>query len=81
MKLLTQCIVFPEGDTQEISWRLRINQIVDLNGKPLQPPLRTVRMIVYRVFRISTTESRNEDMTHYHLELVNVDELVEYLSP
>lgn len=68
-------IIFPEGDSQEISHRLRVNQMVDINGSPLPLPLPTTKMIVYRVYKISTDSNRNEDITNYYLEQVSVNEL------
>jgi hypothetical protein len=68
-------IVFPDGDSQEIENRLKPNQLVDLNGNPLGLPLPTVRMIVYRVWKISTRTERKCEQTMYHLELVKRPEL------
>ena len=73
-------IIFPEGDSQEISHRLRINQMVDINGNPLSLPLSTSKMIVYRVYKISTDSNRNEDITNYHLEQVSVNELDDFVN-
>ena len=75
MTLYARRILYPEGDSQEISHRLGINQLVDLNGNPLLLPLKTDRMIVYRVFKISTEILVGEEITNYHLELVRRDEL------
>jgi hypothetical protein len=75
MRLTTRRLVYPEGDVQEIEHRLSINELVDLNGAPLELPLPTARMIVYRVFRICTQNLTGEDITDYHLELVWRDEL------
>ena len=60
-----------------ISHRLTINQVVDLNGLPLEPPLPTDRMIVYRVYKITTDVSVGEEVTNYHLDLIRRDELTE----
>lgn len=67
-------VVYPEGDAQEIPHLLRINQLVDLNGTPLAVPP-AARMIVYRVFRMSTDVRKGEETVSYHLELVRRDEL------
>jgi len=75
MHLTTRRIVYPEGDAQEITHALRVNQLVDLNGVPLIPPLPTARMIVYRVYKMHTRSSRGEDIIDYHLELVTRPEL------
>ncbi len=68
-------IVYPEGDSLEIEHRLQVNQLVDLNGNPLSPPLPTARMIAYRVWKISTRSERGSEETSYHLELVTRPEL------
>ena len=73
-------IIFPEGDSQEISHRLSINQMVDINGNPLSLPLPTSMMIVYRVYKISADSNRNEDITNYHLEQVSVNELDDFVK-
>jgi hypothetical protein len=73
-------IVFPEGDTQEINGRLAINQLVDLNGNPLGLPLPTNRMIVFRVFRISTDEFKGGNATYHYLEQVSAGELLEHVE-
>ena len=79
MTTYTYLLVYPDGDVQEAARQLQINQIVDLNGFPLTPPLRTLRMIVYRVFRITRDEHRGEAVTRYHLELVKREEMLEYV--
>jgi hypothetical protein len=71
-------IVYPEGDTQEISGRLSINQLVDVNGGPLSLPLPTNRMIVFRVARINTREHKGGSETYHYLELMSAGELAEY---
>lgn len=78
MTIRTLLIVYPEGDTQEVERELRINQIVDLNGNPLEIPIPTLRMIAYRVYRVSTRESLGELTTLYHLELLTREQLIEY---
>jgi hypothetical protein len=77
MTLEEHFIVYPEGDTQEISHRLRFNQVVDLNGNPLRIPLPTVKMIAYRVYKITREENRGENISFYHLSLLHRDELLE----
>ena len=71
----TRFIVYPEGDTREIGHALRVNELVDLNGNPLAPPLPTARMIVYRVWKITTAAERHEQSVSYHLEQVARPEL------
>ncbi len=71
----TAIIEYPEGDTREIEHDLRVNQLVDLNGFPLQLPLPSARMIVYRVWKVSTRAERYTEEIVYHLELVTRPEL------
>ena len=73
-------IVFPEGDTQEIQGRLSINQLVDLNGNPLELPLPTNRMIVFRVVKIKTNEYKGGSGTYHFLEQVSARVLNEYVE-
>ena len=77
MEIKSKQILYPEGDVQEISHKLTINQLVDLNGYPLTLPLKTTKMIVYRVHKISTRSFKGEEVTSYFLELVRRDELEE----
>jgi hypothetical protein len=67
----TREIVFPEGDSQEIPHALRVNQLVDLNGYPLDLPL-TKRQIVYRVRKMTTGSHRNGEVVSYYLEQVEL---------
>ena len=71
----TITIVYPEGDSREIEHDLRVNQLVDLNGNPLSLPLQSARMIVYRVWKVTTQAERHEESVFYHLELVTRPEL------
>jgi hypothetical protein len=71
----TTTIVYPEGDSREIEHGLHVNQLVDLNGNPLVPPLPSSRMIVYRVWKVETRAERNTEELVYHLELVTRPEL------
>ena len=77
MHLTTRQIIYPGGDSQEIERILSINQLVDINGFPLAPPLPTTRMIVYRVFRISTESLKGEDIIRYYLDQLLRDEMEE----
>jgi len=78
MRIPLRIIVFPEGDRQEIPHTLRFNQLVDINGNPIPLPLSTTKMIAYRVFKITSESTRNEDITEYHLEIVRPAELSEF---
>ena len=73
-------IVYPEGDTQEIHGRLTLNQLVDLNGNPLDLPLQTNRMIVFRVVKIKTNEYKGGTETYHFLEQLSARELIEYVE-
>jgi len=75
MTIETHWLVYPDGDRQETEVRLRIDQLVDMNGYSLRLPLRDPQIIAYRVFRIRNVESRGELNTLYYLELVPVYEL------
>lgn len=78
MITLARRILYPEGDSREIPHTLRINQLVDLNGNPLVLPLQTSKIIAYRVFKITMQSTRNENITNYHLELMNRIDLTHY---
>jgi hypothetical protein len=71
-------IVFPEGDVQEISRRIPIYEIVDINGNRLPLPLPTNRIIAYRVGRIKTNENKGGNETFHFLELLSAEELTPY---
>ena len=73
-------IVYPEGDTQEIRGRLPLNQLVDLNGNPLELPLQTNRMIVFRVAKIRTNDHKGGNETYHYLEQVSARELLEHVE-
>jgi hypothetical protein len=73
--LRTRVVSYPEGDDREIEHELKVNQLVDLNGSPLPLPLPTSRMIVYRVWKVSTRQERHTEEITYHLELVTRPEL------
>jgi hypothetical protein len=72
-------IVYPEGDSQEIDGPLRINEMVDLNGRPLVLPLTTSRLIAFRVVKIATRRTRNEEIREHFLELIPAHELDEFV--
>ena len=73
-------IIFPEGDSQEIQGRLRLNQLVDVNGNPLELPLQTNRMVVFRVAKISVNEYKGGNETYHYLEQLSAQELMEYVE-
>jgi hypothetical protein len=55
-----------------------LNQIVDVNGRPLPLPLPGNRMIAFRVARVRTKESKGSMETYHYLELLSAQELLEY---
>jgi hypothetical protein len=73
-------IVFPEGDIQEVPGRLSLNELVDVNGDELSLPLRTNRMIVFRVARIKVEENKGGNETYHFLELMSAEELLPHTA-
>jgi len=73
-------IEFPEGDTQEIRGRLRLNELVDVNGNPLPLPLPTNRMVVFRVAKIRTNDYKGGSEIFHYLEQLSAEELLEYVE-
>lgn len=73
-------IVYPEGDTQEIQGRLMLNQLVDVNGNPLDLPLPTNRMVVFRVAKVTTNDYKGGSETYHYLEQVSARELLEFVD-
>jgi hypothetical protein len=71
-------IVYPEGESQEIEAPLRIDELVDLNGRPLPLPLPGPRIIAYRVVKIRHTEERGIHAVLHYAELVPAAELIAY---
>jgi hypothetical protein len=71
-------IVYPDGDSQELEAPLRIDELVDLNGRTLRPPLPTAKMIAYRVVRIRHKEERGIHAVLHYVELVPATELLHW---
>jgi len=80
MFMKSNFIIYPEGDVQEIEHSLSINELVDLNGNPLQLPLPTTKMIVYRVYKINVKTPKGEEIRQHYIELVNTYELGQYVQ-
>jgi hypothetical protein len=78
MTLYSQRILFPEGDWQEAPVPLTLDSVVDINGYPQSRPLPGQRMLVYRVYRISTLQEIGEEIRCYHLIQLDRNELDEY---
>lgn len=70
----TRVIVYPEGDFIEIEHDLRVNEIVDINGNPIRLPIPTPKMIVFRVYRKSTSDTNNGPVIRYYLEQLSLSE-------
>ena len=79
MTLYEYYMVFPDGDTQEISGTLTIGSLYDMNGNRLTPPLPTNKMIVYQVSGKRTREERGIVATYYTMEQLDVFELHVYI--
>jgi hypothetical protein len=73
-------IVYPEGESQEIEAPLRIDELVDLNGRGLPLPLKSPRIIAYRIIKIRHIEERGMHSILHYVELVPAHELVAYCS-
>jgi hypothetical protein len=73
-------IVFPEGDIQEVSGRISLNELVDVNGRELELPLATNKMIVFRVARVKVEENKGGNETFHFLELMSAEELLAYTA-
>ena len=77
MTIYSRRIIFPEGDWQEAPVQLSLEDVVDVNGRPLPVPLPSPRMLAYRVFRISTRQEIGEEIRCYYLAQLTPGELSE----
>jgi len=73
-------VVYPDGDTQEIQGRLSLNQLVDVNGNPVDLPLPTNRMVVFQVAKVKTNDYKGGSETYHYLEQLSAEELLEYVE-
>lgn len=71
-------IVYPGGELQELEGALRIDELVDLNGRPHPLPLRSPRVIAYRVVKVRHSEERGTHAVFHYVELVPALELLAY---
>jgi hypothetical protein len=71
-------IVYPDGDRQEIEAPLRVNQVVDLNGRPLRPSWPAPRIIAYRIYKVRTAEETGYLRHFFYAELLNMEQLESY---
>lgn len=79
MKIDELFMVFPDGDSQQISRPLQINQLIDLNGNTLVPPLPTHKMLVYSVFKKKMIEKTGYSATYFYLEQLSSNELLNFV--
>ena len=79
MFMVENYIVFPEGDVQEVGVELPFDALVDLNGKRLELPLASPRIIAYRIVKIRREEEKGVKRSFHYLELVPAAELISYL--
>ncbi|GAB1457219.1 hypothetical protein MASR2M48_25270 [Spirochaetota bacterium] len=79
MTIETRWLVYPDGERQETQRRLRVDELVDMNGFSVPMPLRSARMVAYRVFKIRRVEERGELDVLQYLELVPSSELADML--
>lgn len=80
MTLYEYYMIFPDGDTQEISDELTIGLLYDINGRRLTPPLPTNKMIVYQACGKRTREGCGIIATYYIMEQLDAAELLAYIS-
>ncbi len=80
MKEHLRILHYPDGGTQESARAVRPGALLDVNGNPLGLPLPTMRMLVYRAWKVSSESTRNEEITHYWLEQVPPGELRDYVE-
>ena len=78
MTISERYVVYPEGESQEITWRLSVNDLVDMNGRPLELPIESPRIIAYRVTKMRREDGIGTETTYYYLELVGAYELIGY---
>ena len=71
-------IVYPDGDRQEIDRPLRMNQVVDMNGRPLHISWPPPRVVAYRIFKVSTREERGYLQRLHYAELMDMNQLASY---
>jgi hypothetical protein len=71
-------IVYPEGECQELEAPLRIDQLVDLNGRALPLPLPSPRIIAYRITKVRHTEEKGVHAVFHYAELVSASDLISY---
>ena len=76
----TRYVVYPEGDRHEVGRALSISALVGVNGEGGGAPAPDGRQILYRVSRITTEQTCNEEATLYWLELLSRPEIAALAS-
>lgn len=71
---------YPDGHSQRAARPLQYGTLLDVNGNELELPLQTSKMLVFRVWKATTEETRNETIRHYHLEQVYPTELRDWVG-
>lgn len=80
MEYFNYFLLFPEGESQEISHSLRFGDIVDINGNVCTLPMLSPRKIAYKVTSIQKKTHFKETTIYYSLELLNRNEVIEEIS-
>ncbi|QEJ94049.1 hypothetical protein [Treponema phagedenis] len=78
MILYEYYLVFPDGERQEIPYPVQVYSLVDMNGRALNIPLPTNKMLAYQVSGKRTFEERGIVQTFYLLEQLDANELMEF---
>ena len=68
-------LVHPDGERQEIENSLQMNQVVDMNGRPLRIASPAPRIIAYRIFRVSTRDETGFRRRFHYAELLTMEQL------
>lgn len=71
-------LVYPDGERQEIENSLQMNQVVDMNGRPLSIGFPAPRIIAYRIFRVATREETGFRRRYHYAELLTMEQLESY---
>lgn len=79
MTLQENYIVYPDGEQQEIDFSLRVNQVVDLNGRPLRLSWPPPRVIAYRIYKVRTAEETGYLRRLHYAELMNMEQLASFV--
>ena len=78
MVLEENYLVHPDGERQEIENSLQMNQVVDMNGRPLRIAPPAPRIIAYRIFRVTTRDETGFRRRYHYAELMNMEQIESY---